>query len=100
MNDTATMMQYDARKKSVGVAYLLWFFFGMLGVHRFYLQRSGSAIAILLMTLASFLLMVFAVGMITIIIPAIWVFIDLFLIPGMTRDYNSRLAGSLSAAHA
>jgi hypothetical protein len=27
----ATMMRYDANKKSMGVSYLLWFFVGLLG---------------------------------------------------------------------
>ena len=38
----ATMMRYDANKKSIGVSYLLWFFLGGLGAHRFYNGRTGS----------------------------------------------------------
>ena len=45
-SDAARLMQYDAAKKSAVVAYLLWFFLGGLGVHRFYLGRTGSGIAI------------------------------------------------------
>ena len=36
-------MLYHANAKSTGIAYLLWFFLGGLGVHRFYLGRGGSA---------------------------------------------------------
>ena len=39
---------YDANKASVGVTYLLWFFLGLLGVHRFYLSRPISAICMML----------------------------------------------------
>lgn len=95
MSDAGKMMQYDANKKSVLLAYVLWFFFGMLGAHRFYLGQTGTAIAILVLTLASFLLMIVAIGFIIFIIPATWVFIDLFLIPGMARRYNSDLAAKL-----
>ena len=95
MSDAAIMMQYDANKKSAGIAYLLWFLFGMLCVHRFYLKQNGTGIAILLLTVFSCLLMIVAVVVFTIFIPAIWVFIDLFLIPGMTREFNSQLASKL-----
>ncbi len=40
--------------KSIGASYLLWFFLGYLGGHRFYLGRKGSAIAILLLTIIGF----------------------------------------------
>ncbi len=93
--ETNQMMRYEANKKSVGVAYLLWFFFGMLGVHRFYLHRGGSGTVILLLTLGSFFLMFIGIGLFLIFIPGIWVFIDIFLIPGMARDYNNKLVDSL-----
>ena len=94
-DDVNKMMQYDANKKSVGIAYLLWFFFGMLGVHRFYLSQTGTGLAILLLTLGSGLLMFVGIGLITIWIPIIWVFIDIFLIPGMARQFNTALASRL-----
>lgn len=34
--------------KSKSTAYLLWFFFGLFGVHRFYLNKTGSGILYLL----------------------------------------------------
>jgi hypothetical protein len=38
----STMMRYDANKKSMVVSYLLWFFLGMLGAHRFFLGQKHS----------------------------------------------------------
>lgn len=86
-----SMMEYDANKKSAGVAYILWFFFGMLGAHQFYLKKSASGTAILVLTITSILSMAFVVGFILIIFVAFCVFIDVFLIPGLVRDYNNRL---------
>ena len=83
MSDAAKMMQYDANKKSVGIAYLLWFFLGMFGAHRFYLGRTTSAVIILVLTIVSIFLTFVGIGLITILIPSIWVLIDIFLIPGM-----------------
>ena len=95
MSESGRLMQYDANKKSPVVAYLLWFFLGTFGAHRFYLSLYGTGAAILVITLISFLLMVVGVGLITIWISVIWVFVDLFLIPGITRKYNVALATQL-----
>ena len=94
-NDVNKMMQYDANKKSVVIAYLLWFFFGLLGVHRFYLSQTGTGLAILFLTLGSIFLSIVGIGFVTIWIPIIWVFIDIFLIPGMARQFNSSLASRI-----
>lgn len=41
---TEGQILYDANKKSKLVAYLLWFFLGAFGAHRFYLRRAKSAL--------------------------------------------------------
>lgn len=45
-------------KKSTGAAHGLWFFVGFLGGHRFYLGRTGSGIAQLVMTVLGWLVLV------------------------------------------
>ena len=95
-SDASKMMQYDAQKKSSGTSYVLWFFLGMFGGHRFYLEEKGTAIAMLIITLISFPLMLVVIGFFTIGVTAIWALIDAFLIPGMIKKYNSDLATKLS----
>jgi len=63
------------QEKSVALAYVLWFFFGTLGIHRFYL---GKTITGVIWLLTGGLLLV---G---------WI-IDLFLIPGMVETYNLKV---------
>ncbi len=46
-SDTASA-RYQANARSTLLAYLLWFFLGWLGVHRFYLGRVFSGIIMLL----------------------------------------------------
>ena len=58
--------------KSVGVAYLLWFFLGFVGGHRFYLGNIGTGI------LYFFTGGLFSIG---------WL-IDVFLIPGKVVQAN------------
>ncbi len=98
MSDAARLMQYDANKKSVAAAYVLWFFLGGLGAHRFYLGETGTAVAILLITLGSVALMAAMIGFFTIWVTIVWVLVDVFLIPGIARKYNSALAARLGAA--
>ena len=97
MSDTARLMQYDANKKSAVVAYLLWFFLGGFGAHRFYLGLPGTGAALLIITMLSLLFMVTGIGLFTIWISIIWIIVDLFLIPGITRKHNVALATELSA---
>ena len=89
------MMQYDANKKSALVAYVLWFFLGWLGIHRFYLGRTMSGVVMLLITALSWALSLIFIGHLGFLLVGIWLFVDIFLIPGMTRRYNNDLIASL-----
>jgi TM2 domain-containing membrane protein YozV len=67
--------EMDKRKKSTGATWLIWFFFGGLGGHRYYLGRIGSGIAMTL-TLGGF---------------GIWALIDAFFINGMLAKRNEKI---------
>lgn len=64
--------EFERRKKSVGITYLLW----LLGWHYAYLKKWGL-LALFLFSLFGFF---------------IWWIIDLFRIPKMVEDYNNELA--------
>lgn len=63
------------KEKDIWVTYLLWFFFGFLGVHKFYLGKTGMGIAYILTG-----------GLLVIG----WV-VDVFTIPSQVRRYNRHL---------
>ena len=71
-------MVFEAHEKSKGVAYLLWLFFGWLGVHRFYAGKTSSGLAQLLLSLS-------VVGL---AVTVIWWLVDAFLIPDMINQHN------------
>ncbi|AOE89729.1 TM2 domain-containing protein [Ralstonia solanacearum] len=103
MNETAReIMLYDARKKSAGVAFPWWFLLGFLGAHRFYVNRVGSAVAQAIANVGGTWLVILdsgnTAGWVLGVLGGLWVLVDLFLIPGMVRAYNTMLAERLSAA--
>ena len=67
---------------NIVVAYLLWFFLGILSGHRFYLGRPGTAI----LQILSYL----------ILIGGIWWLIDAFLIPGIIRQAKDAIRQRLT----
>ena len=86
-NDARAMMLFEANKKIALVAYLLWFFVGILGGHNFYLKRTGIAVTQLILSIT-------VVGL---FITLFWVLVDAFLIPGWIRNQNNLLAMQLGA---
>lgn len=95
--DTQALMAFDAGKKSTGLAYVLWFFLGGFGGHRFYLGRTGSAVAMLLMSIFGWMTVWFGLGLLLLLPLGIWLLVDLFLIPGMIEQHNSALMARLNA---
>ena len=76
--DLQKQMAFESRRKSVGIAYLLWFVLGGFGVHRFYSGHTASAVAQLVLCIS-------IVGWLAL---GPWLIIDLFLIPGLVREKN------------
>lgn len=82
--------------KSTGATYLLWFFLGGLGVHRFYLGRAGSGAAMLSLTILGFLLFMVFIGGLLLLAVAVWWLVDVFLIPGMIAAQKNEVRQRLT----
>ena len=67
-------------EKTPVVAYLLWFFLGGFGAHRFYFGKTGSAIGMLGLNIASAVLSVIAIGFVGYLALLVWWVVDAFLI--------------------
>jgi TM2 domain-containing membrane protein YozV len=83
--------------KSAGVAYLLLIFFGGFGAHRFYLGKTGSAAAILIMFILGWLTLAVMVGGLLLLIVGLWCLVDLFLIPGMVQQHKDSVRQKFSS---
>ena len=68
-------------KPSMATAYVLGVFLGLFGAHRFYLNRKGSGIAMLLLSIT----------ILGLVITIPWHVIDWFLIAGWVREKTEDL---------
>ena len=99
-------------KKSTGIAYLLWFFLGSLGIHKLYLGKTGWGIAYLLLTVAGYAtggvgiilslgeraksaLGTAVFGLILLTILGIFLFVDLFTLPRQIKTQEVKLKEKL-----
>ncbi|MHC4427257.1 MAG: TM2 domain-containing protein [Planctomycetota bacterium] len=84
--------------KSAPVAYLLWFFLGGFGAHRFYMGRTGSALGMMGLCIASMVLSVFVIGLIGFPILFAWWVIDAFQLNKWLQHCpaGDAVAGSMS----
>ncbi len=82
----------EGSAKSIGLAYLLWAFLGGFGLHRMYVGRVGSGFGQLALLIGSVVTLKIVVGLIGLIVLSIWWIADAFLIPGMIRAYDEKLA--------
>lgn len=89
--DAQARRAFKTHRKSVALAYLLWLLVGWMGIHRVYLGRTRSAAALFLVVLLSIILIPFEIGGLGLIVLALWLLVDAFLIPGMARSYNLAL---------
>ncbi|PPG35672.1 hypothetical protein C5E10_02730 [Pseudoclavibacter sp. RFBG4] len=80
--------------KEVGITYVLAIFLGGLGIHNFYLGRTGIAITQLVLYLVGIATSWLGIGLLLMFGVAIWVIVELFLIPQFVREANARLAGA------
>ncbi|OIH85489.1 hypothetical protein BLJ79_09615 [Arthrobacter sp. UCD-GKA] len=76
--------------KSTGVAYVLWFFLGQLGIHKFYLNQTGMGVLYLVLGVVGWATTFLFVGFLILGVLWLLMIVDLFLIPGRVNQLNSR----------
>ncbi len=102
-SDTLALINFESEKRNTGFAYLLFFFFGIFGAHRLYLEDKLGAALMIFLNLGSsgialyLLFWPLEVGTLTFIpiVGFVCFFImwigDLFDIPNMVKEYNQEL---------
>lgn len=100
------------QRKSVGIAYLLYIFFGAIGVHQFYLGKWKRGLLYLILTISGWFMGglgfisagsynnsasggQFILGFIMLVIVGIFLLIDLFTIPKQVRKLHNNLKNKI-----
>ena len=78
--------------KTVGLTYVLWFFLGLFGVHKFYLGKTGMGLLYLIMGVIGLSTTFIVVGFFILAAEGILLLIDLFTIPSQVESANERSA--------
>lgn len=83
--NSSKIIRYEANKRSLSIALVYCIFFGVFGIHRFYVNKRDTGLAMLILSLI-------VVGL---PITIVWSFVDLFLLPDMVSTYNNDLADKI-----
>jgi TM2 domain-containing membrane protein YozV len=75
-------------RKSVLIALILWFFLGLLGVHRLYLDKIGTGILMALLSIIGGFTAPILIGIPLLVIVGIWWLLDFFMIFFAARRRN------------
>ena len=83
-------MRLEEQRKNVLIAYILWWFLGFFGAHRFYIGKE-KAIIMLLITIFSFITLVISIGYIGLLVMFMWWIFDGIMLHKWVKIFNLEL---------
>ncbi len=91
MGEQSVSIKMNIEGKNMLVAYLLWWFLGWAGVHRFYLGRVKSGITQLLLFVLGWATAIFLIGYFLIVAWLIWWALDAYFTYKIVKEENAKL---------
>ena len=89
MENKSISLNIHADGKNMVIAYLLWWFLGWAGIHRFYLGKTGSGIAQLALTVIGWATAVILIGFVFLAIWGLWWLCDAYYVQKYVKErYN------------
>lgn len=96
-DELKAIMNMSIGSKSLVLAYVLWFFLGAFGIHRFYLGKTVSGIIMLMLTLVGVATSMLGIGLIFLFIVAVWWMLDALLIFLASKKANDKVNKAIDA---
>lgn len=90
MSQEARVVSMNTEGKNMLIAYLLWWFLGWAGIHRFYLGLGGSGLTQLLLFILGWITAVVVVGFVLLAIWGIWWLLDAYFVQKHVIAYNQQ----------
>ncbi len=97
MDDQTIKLNVAMSGKSIIVAYLLWWFLGAFGIHRFYLGKPGTGFTQLLLLVAGVATAVFVIGYLFLLALFVWWALDAYFIHKIVHEANAEIGLSTSS---
>ena len=97
MSNQSVSLSLSGEGKNMVVAYLLWFFIGWFGVHRFYLGKISSGVAQLLLLVIGWITTLIFVGWLLLIPLFVWWALDAYFVQLYVTEYNAQIGVNSSS---
>jgi len=91
MSTNSTQISVTPAGKNMLVAYIIWFFLGGLGIHRFYLGRMKTGVAMLALSVVGALTVLFYIGILLLMIVGVWWLADAYFTQAIVTQENEKL---------
>jgi len=91
MSTNSTQISVTPAGKNMLVAYIIWFFLGGLGIHRFYLGRMKTGVAMLALSVVGALTVLFYIGILLLMVVGVWWLADAYFTQAIVTQENEKL---------
>lgn len=96
-HENSTTLSINVEGKNMVIAYVLWWFLGWAGIHRFYLGKTQSGVAQLMLFIVGWATAVVFIGFAFLAVLGVWWLFDAYFVQKYVNEYNAAAGISVSS---